>query len=409
MNRRIQISITFGFALLLCFSFIWVPSNANSTSLSSTSIKFWYFDNGIAETHLLDLIDQFESENVGIAVNATYIPYESILGTFEYHFFEDDYPDLVQLHGDWVSKLVIKNMLQPVEDVFENVEDIMPAASRGLTFYDPDTSDVHVYAFPYAVDTIIGYANSEIFNNASLDLPPTDTIWSWSEWLEAATFTNDQRDSVNMTYGFSFTDSPGSFDAFLYGMGSQLFNDLKVDKLHIGITSDAGIAALQLAGDVVNNRTLTPTLAEMGTENTRTLFINQQVAMIFDHYSGLTQFLTSDAFGVDAANLALFQVPQVSNGTSGAPLIVEGFGVNSRTTGENLTSAQSLANFLTRASNLESMAIDHAKLPARVSVYENTTIANDPFISAFTGAIGRAYQYPLSTQWDNSKNIYANR
>ena len=47
-------------------------------------------------------------------------------------------------------------------------------------------------------------------------------------------------------------------------------------------------------------------------------------------------------------------------------------------------------------------------LPARMSIYSNTSFLHDPIIQGFKYGVGRAYQTPISEDWINARSVLAN-
>lgn len=403
--------VSLGFFVILIFVFSG-SALANNTSVklaqkqNSTTLTVWYYDDGNAGVYLKNQIDQFASTN-GISINATRIDPSVFPTLLDQYFYNDSFrPDLIEVRNDWVPQFVTKNYIIPVDSDLNTSNTFVDASLRALSYYISGTSKFQTYAFPYSMDTIMGFANTKILSNNNAPLPPNDSIWSWSDWLQSVSLANNQINITDPHYGFSFTDAPGSFDAFLYGMGGRLFTDLRVDKSHYGIESNASISALQLASDVVNARHLTPILDLMGTNSTRTLFGQGKVAVIFDYFSGLNYFLNSTAFKSNN-NLAVFQVPEIQKGSSGAPLVVDGFAVTSQASGDVLAKAKSLALLLTGTDVQQGLTTNYLKIPARVDALQ--AVKDNTIYKAFFWGLSRSYQIPISNFWYYAITNYADR
>ena len=146
-------------------------------------------------------------------------------------------------------------------------------------------------------------------------------------------------------------------------MGGRLFKDYHVDTPHVGIQSNASVSALQLASDVVNTKHLTPSVDMMGTTSTRNLFMAGKVATIFDYFSGLNNFLSNATFNNN--NLMVYQVPEITNGLTGGPLVVDGFSVVKNAPADVQASSIALGKFLSGTDVQGSLTSNHLKIPVR--------------------------------------------
>ncbi len=383
-----------------------MSAQSGNQKQNATQINVWYFDDGTAETFLQNQFDQFASSN-GVTINRTKIDVNSFSTLFDKYFFNDSYrPDLIEVKSDWIPQFVAKNYIISVDSYVNETNTFVNSSLRALSYFQHGTTDFHVYAFPYSMDTMMGFANKRILTENNADVPNSNSIWSWSQWLKSVSLSNNQLNTTDPHYGFSFTDAPGSFDAMLYGMGGRLFTDLRVDRTHFGIDSNASLTALQFASDLVNARHLTPTVDLMGTSATRQLFEQGKVAMVFDYFSGLNSYLNSSEFKSND-NLVVFQIPQITNGTTGAPLSVDAFSVVSKATGDVLSKALDLGKFLSGAEVQQSLTTNYVKIPARVSALES--VKNDTYYKPFLMGLSRAYQVPLSNFWFYAISNYADR
>lgn len=142
----------------------------NQASGEDVTIEFWTIDLKAAFGDFFnDMIAQYESENPGVTVNWTDVPYGDIQSKLVTSVAGGAAPDVVNLNTQFTLTLAGQGALVDL-----NKE----ATDEQKSIYIPDLWDSakigdSVYAFPWYASPDIMFYNQELFDKAGIEVPTT--------------------------------------------------------------------------------------------------------------------------------------------------------------------------------------------------------------------------------------------
>ena len=180
----------------------------NQASGEDVTIEFWTIDLKAAFGDFFnDMIAQYESENPGVTVNWTDVPYGDIQSKLVTSVAGGAAPDVVNLNTQFTLTLAGQGALVDL-----NKE----ATDEQKSIYIPDLWDSakigdSVYAFPWYASPDIMFYNQELFDKAGIEVPTT-----FDEALEEA------EEFYNKTGAYLFM--PDEFFNILFEEGIDVLN-----------------------------------------------------------------------------------------------------------------------------------------------------------------------------------------
>ncbi|MGP5697072.1 sugar ABC transporter substrate-binding protein [Brachybacterium alimentarium] len=158
-------------------------------------------------------------------------------------------PDMIVAAHDWIGNLVQNGSISPVQLPGDATEDIAPIGLEAVTY------DSQTYGVPYAVETLVMFANKEL-----TDVPEPKTVEEMVAAGEAGDADNvlslpvgEQGDAYHMEAfytsagGYLFgTDTEGDFDPSDVGVGQEgsISAGEKIKEL-----GDQGVLSTSITGD----------------------------------------------------------------------------------------------------------------------------------------------------------------
>lgn len=180
----------------------------NQTSGEDVTIEFWTIDLKAAFGDFFnDMIAQYESENPGVTINWTDVPYGDIQSKLVTAVAGGTAPDVVNLNTQFTLTLAGQGALVDL-----NKE----ATDEQKSIYIPDLWDSakigdSVYAFPWYASPDIMFYNQALFDEAGMEVPTT-----FDEALDAA------EEFYNKTGAYLFM--PDEFFNILFEEGIDVLN-----------------------------------------------------------------------------------------------------------------------------------------------------------------------------------------
>ena len=138
-------------------------------------VRFWAM--GREAEVVGGLIDEFERENPGIAVDVQQVPWTAAHEKLLTAYAADELPDIFQLGNTWVPEFAMLGALEPLQprvDASREVEqaDYFPG------IWDTNVIDGRLVGVPWYVDTRLLFYRRDLLQKAGFDHPPR----SWPEW-----------------------------------------------------------------------------------------------------------------------------------------------------------------------------------------------------------------------------------
>ncbi len=405
--------------LVSIFLMTFIPINVKAKS-QDTNITFWYTENDSEKPGVLALIDQFNTENPDINVEALQKGFFDARALYTNAFIAANEPEVFRAARDWVPEFAVAGMIAPLtaEYTTEDLNDFLPSAIRLVSY--PDSDGVNqIWGFPHLIDTPGLMYNKEIMNNAGIDVSALNinTSWTWDEFIGNASLVVDN----TAAYGYTIAGMFFGAQAIFFGRGARLFNDGILDINHIAINSTESRSALTFLKNMIEVEQITPVWEEMGWETINVLFADDgEVAMIQQGPWELKNFLdNSPEFNptVDGAkpyasadNLGIMQLPHDEFGNQGAPLGGHAYVLSAFASGDEYDAAVKLAKFLSGEDAMAAGAIDYYHVPGRESVMERSDVkasAGYEYVLGFKKNVDKAYQVPVDHRWARIEQEFA--
>ena len=326
----------------------------NQASGEDVTIEFWTIDLKAAFGDFFnDMIAQYESENPGVTVNWTDVPYGDIQSKLVTSVAGGAAPDVVNLNTQFTLTLAGQGALVDL-----NKE----ATDEQKSIYIPDLWDSakigdSVYAFPWYASPDIMFYNQELFDKAGIEVPTT-----FDEALEAEEF-------YNKTGAYLFM--PDEFFNILFEEGIDVLN---ADKTAAAFNTQETVDLLNKYKEYTDKGVIPKTKWGDWDEMLK-LFESGKLAIVSSSGSSLSRIKDE------------------------APDIYEKVGVSTPLTGKNGLSRNPLMNLVVpEASKNHEAAIAFANYVTNdanqlafckeVSIFPSTTAASeDPYFTSDTATL----------------------
>lgn len=327
----------------------------NQASGEDVTIEFWTIDLKAAFGDFFnDMIAQYESENPGVTVNWTDVPYGDIQSKLVTSVAGGAAPDVVNLNTQFTLTLAGQGALVDL-----NKE----ATDEQKSIYIPDLWDSakigdSVYAFPWYASPDIMFYNQELFDKAGIEVPTT-----FDEALEEA------EEFYNKTGAYLFM--PDEFFNILFEEGIDVLN---ADKTAAAFNTQETVDLLNKYKEYTDKGVIPKTKWGDWDEMLK-LFESGKLAIVSSSGSSLSRIKDE------------------------APDIYEKVGVSTPLTGKNGLSRNPLMNLVVpEASKNHEAAIAFANYVTNdanqlafckeVSIFPSTTAASeDPYFTSDTATL----------------------
>lgn len=177
------------------------------TPETRTTLTVWHGWDSEEEAIVRELLFDYQNAHPGVTVRLERVPVDRLVGRYQEAVLAGEGPDLVAGWGHWIGGLAEADVVAPLEDILgeEFVGGFYDFALDGARYQE------HLYAVPYACDTVALY-----FNRDFVSVPPTTTLHLLDlagNWPEA--------DQAGLAFPLSLFSTVG----YLYAFGGRLFGD----------------------------------------------------------------------------------------------------------------------------------------------------------------------------------------
>jgi len=241
---------------------------------ADTTIKIAYpgWDSKEQEREVTSIFADWEKQNTGLKIDIISIPFPVMKQKLTVALRSGDAPDMGYVGGRWLQEFRAAGFLTDLTDFVGTLE-------KG-DFYDAPwlTATVagKVYGVPDRIDPWMIYYNVDLFKEAGIkEFPKT-----MDEFVEVT-----KKLTKPGQYGFGLI---GANDATLIGRFLNILyafhgDFLTPDGKRAAINSEAGVAALQFYGDLLNKyKVAQPSAIGNSNKDVRQLLLTNQVAMMID-------------------------------------------------------------------------------------------------------------------------------
>lgn len=255
----------------------------------SVTLKFTYWGSGDEKKAIEESVDKFMEKYPNIEVDLMHIPNEDFLTKLNAMIAAGETPD-ISYSASWKCQMgedgLIYNFYDLLDDMDLKKEDYL---STCWWNWSPEESAGPVQA---NVTTNLMY-NSDCFEDAKVELPPTkvEDAWSWEEFIDVAqqlTLDTEGRnakdpnfDSDNIQqYGVMFGTDWNVYMPFVYSAGGGYLNE-NMDG--IGLEEPAAAEVIQNFADLINKYHVSPTAVQKNAmPSAATALASKQTAMYID-------------------------------------------------------------------------------------------------------------------------------
>lgn len=203
-----------------------------------------------------DIIALFESKYPGTKVNLEYIP-EEYTTKIDSMFLGKSAPDVIYGHPKYFVNWASQGLLMDLTDKFAETPELMDDSKFNTGLYEAFKYEGKNIATVNGADTMLIYYNKNLFDAANVPYP--NDSWTYDDLVNAAkALTIWGEDGKPKQFGISISTAYQSTEAFIYGNGGMLFDDVNNPK-QVLVNSPETVEALQLMQDLIYVHKAAPT------------------------------------------------------------------------------------------------------------------------------------------------------
>lgn len=254
-------------------------NNSSGDDSGSKEITFMFRGGEDEKKAYETAIKQFEEENdVSVKIIAT--DADQYATKLQAAISGGNMPDVFYVEQSNLMAYVDNGVLLDITDEIENSDfDLSNIWEYGVNSYRYDGEKVGsgaLYGLPKDVGPFaLGY-NKDMFKEAGIDLPDTDTPYTWDEFVEVSKqLTKDSDGDGNLDQWATGFNVNWSLQAFVWSNGADWINEAK-DTVTVDTPEFA--KALQWFADLQNVHELTPSISDAQTLDTYQRWMNGEIA-----------------------------------------------------------------------------------------------------------------------------------
>jgi multiple sugar transport system substrate-binding protein len=329
--------------------------DGNQPSGESQEVTITYtnfISNGGNEENLQTIVDAFETENPGITVEVTTLPYDEYATALQTDLAGGTVSDTFDIELANYTAYQASGVLAPLDGVDTSVYQTSLAETYA--------TDGVQYALPSSFSNVVLYYNKDLFDAAGLEYPTAD--WTWQDERAAAEELTDTEAGVWGDY------QPISYHEFYKAVAQAGGEFLTEDGTAAAFNSPEGIAAAKWL--VEKSGTTMPTAEQgAGTPDFDTnLFTEGKLAM---WHTGIWMF---GAVGESGINWDIAVEP--GHTTKASAMFSNAVGVSASS--ENIEAATKWAQFLTSSDAMVDVRLEAG--------WELPPVADETKLSAYLEA-----------------------
>ncbi|MXX51526.1 MAG: extracellular solute-binding protein [Chloroflexi bacterium] len=279
LSLLLTVALLFAMLLLLSIPTSIVAQDAEPTPIvgafggGETKISYWNGLTGSDGVTMNEMLAQFAMENPEYEVTSEIIPWNTLYAKLQAAFVANQPPDLVLMHASEVPQFASFGVLMDLGPWY---------TSGGGWFDETDISTITysgmqyqgvTYAIPLDNHGRGLWINTDMFEAAGIDTDPATAPDNYEDWvtlLQALTLDADGNNAADpdfdnenvVQWGYVVGEWPRvNFLSALAQHGGEM---VSADE-HVTVNSDAGVAALQQAVDLVYEYNVSPPPAGFDT------------------------------------------------------------------------------------------------------------------------------------------------
>ena len=228
---------------------------------ASGDVTIWYYWETEGHQKALNhIIEEFNSSQDGITVQAKYVPFADFKKQLSIGASADELPDLVILDNPDHAAYAAMGIFADITDKFD-VSNYYEGPVNSCTL------DGKLYGVPFGSNDLVLFYNEDMLNEAGVEVPTT-----WDELLEAAKATTT--DTVAGFAHCALQNEEGTFNflPWVWSTGATSYE----------INSEGGIKALTFEKDLVDSGAMTKEAINWTQGDTMHQFIAGNLAMMIN-------------------------------------------------------------------------------------------------------------------------------
>ena len=272
---------------------------ASRSSGEKAKLKFMYWGSAFEKEAMEKMIKTFNESNPDIEVKGEHVPgdYNAKINTL---MATGELPDVAYLGEGLALKWAADGKVLDMTEYMDMYPELGNRLKQSYYYYAPGKT----IGTNTAAEIITLYYNKDLFEEAGLDLPPTNgaDAWTWEQFVDVAKkLTKDSSgrtpneagfDSKNIVqYGVSFPTWMGGWYPFLLSNGADITNE---DGTKYALNSPEAVEVFQALQDLMYKDYVAPTATQqqnMPATNVR--LQTKKVAMAIEGQWALLDFAST--------------------------------------------------------------------------------------------------------------------
>lgn len=363
-------------------------SEGSSGSSGDVEIDYWMYFGAQEKTEMTQLVDEFNSQDNGIHVNAQSVPFGSFLNKLFTAVNSGDAPHVASYYASYGRHL------KPITDP---IDDYLSSGSKGSYFeiaQENITVDGDTHALPIDVHGKGLYTNDTVLDSAGVDPDFTD----WDSFSNAAETIKSETDARPFSF-LNWKAGQAAYRNYIIAL-SQAGGDVITggpDSYEVAFDNETGMQTAQLMADVTGDLGWDEQKFQSGSARIQD-FVGGRLGMFIAGTWSVNNFENED--GKIPSDLSFsFQTPFMFPGDGDDVAWAESnslyFPTNDAHTEAEKQAAVEFAEYVTQNNTLWASAGGH--LPAAKSVATSDEVKNTKLWSDF-GTISTMYEMVKNKQ-----------
>lgn len=354
MKRQRFISITLAtlfLATLLIGTLTSCGKKPDSVQAEKTKLSLWfYWDQGSCRSELKNLIEEFNSSQDEIEVEAQYVPDEDFKKKLLLSIADDTMPDLALVNSADFRYFHAMQPFVELTEVIGDKEQYLPQVIECCTINE------EIYGFPVGFHCSVLYYNTSILYQHNVEVPQT-----WEELCQAAEALTDDEHYGLAIPAVESEDSVYNFLPFLWSAGGDVDH----------IDSEESRRAFELLRRLEESGGMSRQIINLTAGDLVAQFVEGNIAMMVNESTMIQSIREKNPrmnFGIDS-------LPVYEEG--GETVSIIGGEILSVTQGEHQEEALRFLEYVSGEERIEAHASAGGFMSPRRSVLEDS-FADDP-------------------------------
>ncbi|HEX6540682.1 MAG TPA: extracellular solute-binding protein [Ktedonobacterales bacterium] len=378
MKKRFIIALG---ALASLLAMVLAGCGTSASSGGKVTIKYWYTEGTQEAKVITQLVQQFESQNPNIKVDAQLVDFGSAHDKFATAAQNGTAPDVLRSDVGWNTEFAANKYLFDITKYVSDADksDYLKAPLTYATYQGK------LYGLPQVTDFLVLYYNKAELKAASInDAPKT-----WAEFDAA-----NKKLTAGSKYGWAWEGSSYFAQPFIFSFGGGLFDT----------STTPPTPTINNAGSVKGFTFLKQELAyapkidfQNGYTNAVKAFQTGQSAMLLNGPWEYTNILTGSAFS-DPSNLGVAAVPMdpTTGDIARSPAGGQNYVMYAGT--KHPDEAYKFMAFMSSTASQVAIANANKTLPTRQSAYSDSSMASNTAVKSFADLLATQQARPIIPQ-----------